>query len=353
VTGLDGCFSDTARKTITVGDYPVADFEIFDTCFGISPRIEDHSATLIGTLSEWNWNLDGVNVSVSQVPQMQNLLPGAHELELSVKSNIGCASPVAKRNFIIKPAPIVAADAINGCTNRPVLLSGRQIDNYTAITSWNWQDESGLSLAQQSPTMIFNQPGLYNMQLSAIGDNGCASNTAKLSLNINKAVAFAGNDTVIVKNEPFQLHASGGIDYFWSPALGLSDAHSANPVAILQDDISYSLSITTAEGCKAEDVINIKVFKGSGILVPGAFTPDNDGLNDRLRPRYIGIKTLQYFSIYNRWGQMIFSTRDIAAGWDGYFRGLKQSGGVYVWEIKATDYVGKNYDLKGTVSLIR
>ena len=88
--------------------------------------------------------------------------------------------------------------------------------------------------------------------------------------------------------------------------------------------------------------------------MPTGFTPNNDGRNDVLRPIAVGIKVIEYFSIYNRWGQVIFRTTESGSGWDGKTRGLPQSSGVYVWNIAAIDLrTGLKEEKKGTFTLVR
>ena len=89
------------------------------------------------------------------------------------------------------------------------------------------------------------------------------------------------------------------------------------------------------------------------IFVPSAFSPNGDGRNDILKPIMVGIKQLFYFRIYNRWGQLLFSTSETGKGWDGTFSGVKQASGTYVYETQGVDYTGKNVLRKGTVVLIR
>lgn len=113
------------------------------------------------------------------------------------------------------------------------------------------------------------------------------------------------------------------------------------------------LTVTTSDGCTDQDEIKIIVFKGSAIYVPTAFTPNDDGLNDVLKPSYNGIKALDYFKVYNRWGELVFITKNLSEGWNAMLKGIKQPGGVYVWMLKATDYAGKVYQLKGTSIIIR
>ena len=90
-----------------------------------------------------------------------------------------------------------------------------------------------------------------------------------------------------------------------------------------------------------------------GVFVPSGFTPNNDGRNDVLRPVAVGIKAIEYFNIYNRWGQLLFSTKINGRGWDGKIKGQLQPTGTFVWMVKATDYTGAAYFQKGVTTLIR
>jgi gliding motility-associated-like protein len=87
--------------------------------------------------------------------------------------------------------------------------------------------------------------------------------------------------------------------------------------------------------------------------VPNAFTPDGDGINDVFRPILIGMRFLKYFRIYNRVGQLLFSSNVQNKGWDGNYQGAPQDPAVYVWILEGTDYLGNTVFEKGSVTLIR
>ena len=171
---------------------------------------------------------------------------------------------------------------------------------------------------------------------------------------VPKVIAFAGNDTSVVIYQPLQLNANGGNFYQWFPSLGLSDPNIRNPIATLSSDYSYFLRVSTPEGCAAIDTINIHVFQTNpDIFVPTAFTPNNDKLNDFLIPLPVGIEQFDFFKVYNRFGQLIFSTTEVGKGWDGKIGGQDQSNGTFVWYVQGKDYTGKRVFKKGTSVLLK
>jgi gliding motility-associated-like protein len=169
--------------------------------------------------------------------------------------------------------------------------------------------------------------------------------------------AFAGRDTSVVINQSLQLNATGGKFYAWSPPSGLSATNIANPVAIFSTEdetVRYKLLAFNEAGCVDSAFITVKVFKTlPSIFVPTAFTPNGDGKNDILKPIAVGMQRFDFFGVYNRWGQLVFSTATNGKGWDGMFGGIPQSSGTYVWMVKAVDFTGIRYFEKGTVTLIR
>ena len=136
-----------------------------------------------------------------------------------------------------------------------------------------------------------------------------------------KSIAFAGNDTTVVRTQPLQLNASGGTIYQWSPATNLSNPDIANPIATFTDGqihFTYRVKVSTPEGCFSNDSIKIFIFETQpDVFIPTAFTPNGDGKNDVFKPTIAGMKQFFYFRVYNRWGQLLFSTCQPNKGWDG------------------------------------
>ena len=166
-------------------------------------------------------------------------------------------------------------------------------------------------------------------------------------------VVFAGNDTNAIINRPHQMLASGGSNYVWSPAAPLNNPFIANPLATLSHDTYFTVLVTDAIGCQASDYVFVKVYEGPTYYLPNAFTPDGNGVNDIFRPVPVGIRSTDYFRVFNRFGQQMFETRQWMQGWDGTLKGKPAAAGTYVWAIKGIDKNGAVIEMKGTVILIR
>jgi len=347
IKGLDGCENDTV-KILTIGSVPVAQMTVNDACLDQSLQINFPSQNSGVT---YDWKVDGISVSTSRTPVIQNIPQGNHLLELTVTSLYQCGPPaLASSSFKILPLPEIVSSFSTSCSD--VSFSSNQTDNNTNISSWNW-DFGDLHFDNNQNPLHHYPYGDFTARVWAIASNGCTSDTMEHSISTTAPIAFAGNDTVVIRNHDFQLHASGNGSFMWSPAFGLSDDTIANPVGNLNADQVYTLTVTTTQGCVATDQVRIRALNGPAIYVPTAFTPNADGLNDLLLPTYVGISRLQNFSVYNRWGQLMFSTNDIKKGWDGLSNGKSQSTGSYIWIITGENYLHEPVSIKGTTTIIR
>jgi gliding motility-associated-like protein len=240
--------------------------------------------------------------------------------------------------------------------------------NISVGTSYSWTNYD--SLANAGDGVINSMP--YPIHASAspktstdyvltVQNAGCPnslSDTFQVKV-LAPIVVNAGNDTSVVVGQPLQLLASSseqGDSFLWSPSLGLNNPDIPNPVAILDaepDTVRYLVKASSVVGCFGEASILVKVFKTApDIFVPNAFTPGLS-INRIFRPIPVGVASMQYFKIYNRWGQLIYSTSRMGEGWDGTVNGKPQDTDSYVWMVRGTDYTGKTIFKKGTMTLIR
>ena len=116
---------------------------------------------------------------------------------------------------------------------------------------------------------------------------------------------------------------------------------------------TYVLQGITSNGCIGKDTINITIADGPYITMPNAFSPNSDGDNDIFRILAAGFKKLNYFKIYDRWGEEVFFTNYFRRGWDGTYKGRDCEMGTYFWIISAIDIDNKEKTIKGDVTLLR
>jgi gliding motility-associated-like protein len=271
-----------------------------------------------------------------------------------VTANLGKCQAKDSIKIVVAPYPVANAGVDAGiCFGDQVQLAG----NITG-SSFTWSPSNSLvNAVTLTPIAKPSQTTAYVLTVTdTLGCLKAVYDTVIVKV-VPKIKAFAGNDTSVVANQPLQLNATGGSTYLWSPSTGMNNTFIANPVVLLgafYDSVLYKVRVGVAEGCYQEDEVKVKVFKtGPDIFVPTAFTPNHDGKNDFFKPIAVGMKALSSFKVYNRWGQLVYSSAGIGMGWDGTLAGKEQSPGTYVFTADGVDYLGKPVFKKGTVILIR
>lgn len=277
-----------------------------------------------------------------------------------VIANLGKCQDTDTVTITTVPYPLsVAGIDTSICFGSAATLTGR-----AEGIRFQWTPTTGLTNPESLVTVARpTQTTLYT--LLAYDNKGCPKpgiSTIEIKV-IPNVVVFAGRDTSIVFGQPLQLNASSNVSINrWSPATGLNDTTSLTAVlTIRQSDILpgtdflvYRLRGLTEEGCNAGDDLIIRIFStGPSIFVPNAFTPNQDGLNDNIRPVLAGIQRLEFFRIFNRYGQIIFESNEPESSWDGTFKSNPQGSGTFVYQVQAIDYEGKAIKQSGTFILIR
>jgi gliding motility-associated-like protein len=303
---------------------------------------------------------DGLQYQWSPAPSLNNptvqdpIATAGNTATYTVIARIGSCTASKNINVTAVPYPVANAgpDTLI-CYNTPAYLHGSHDGS-----SFFW---SPISTLQNFNTLM---PTAYpaatsSYVLTSMDTRGCPKpgrDTVLIEV-LPKIIPFAGNDTLVVVGQPLQFNAEGGISYVWTPSTGLSNPNIKNPIGLYDDAIDslrYTVEVFNAAGCSETDNMKVTVFKTNPyVFVPTAFTPNADGLNDMVRPIAVGVQKINYFRVYNRWGQLVFSTTTNGHGWDGKIGGTPQASNVFVWMVSAIDYLGKPIFLKGTVTLIR
>ena len=140
----------------------------------------------------------------------------------------------------------------------------------------------------------------------------------------------------------------------WTPATFITGENSLNPSFFPKDNTTYTMTLTTPEGCKKTLTVLVKVLKRDNVLLPSAFAPEEGGAaeNNILKPIVLGDATVLSFRIFNRWGQLLFDDTN-GIGWDGTFKGEKQPIGTYIYTLQFKDKDNTTQTAKGEVLLVR
>jgi gliding motility-associated-like protein len=325
-----------------------------DICEGTSYTINATSNT--GTI---NWT---PAVALTNTTTLTPTTSTTDTTKYYVTASFGTCTRTDSVMINVWPAPVPDAGDDDGiCFGITAQLQGTGGVTYQWATDPSFVSSTDISDPVVKPTVTTT----YYLHVTDIHD--CHSlQHDEVVVNVTPSVKiFAGRDTLVAINQPLQLHAietnnSGVTKWEWSGTQHLSDPFVAGPVATFPYPVTtspyeytYTITGTTAEGCQGSDEIKIKVYQGPEIYVPSAFTPNGDGKNDWLIALPVGIKEFKFLRVYNRWGQIVFTTQNPSRGWDGTISGADQQTGVFIWTAEGIDYTGKKVTRKGMTTLIR
>lgn len=347
VTAKDvfGCTSETS-VSLNVKNLPVVN-TYGDTIICYATPVQ-----LLAT-SSGNSNFEWKPGSNLNNPMISN--PVASPLEtttyhVSVTGNNCTSNDSVVIRVFPNPVFTIHPEISNICQGDSVILSVSGGDQY------QWSSTTSISNPTPSSAIVFPITDTHYQVF--ITDSKCkVSGTVNAQVNILPQTQLSiakSNDINCILGEA-TLSASGGVNYQWFPQESLSSPTLSSTTAAPSLTTVYFVKATNINGCISEDSIELKVEKspiGNSYLMPTAFTPNSDGLNDCFGVIKWGYITNLEFSIFNRWGERVFFTKTPSSCWDGLYKGKPQPLGTYVYLIKAKGICG-NINRKGTVELIR
>lgn len=243
------------------------------------------------------------------------------------------------------------------CAGNPV-----QLNASGNTQQFVWTPADGLSQSNiANPIARPDQTTTY--QVTAVSHNSCPSETGHILVVVGYYPTVAiGPDLVLEGGTIHQFHPATSTDvqqYHWLPARGLSCTDCANPSFIADDNTRYTLAVTNEYNCTTTDTVNVQVIcKKDAIYIPNAFTPNGDGLNDYFYIPGFGVEQVKSFTVYSRFGDVVYQQKNVVPGnkeygWDGKVRGKTvETTTVFVYTAEVVCN-GITLPLKGTVTLIR
>jgi gliding motility-associated-like protein len=330
-------------------------------CIKIPDKFTHAPNTTTAAVS-YNWDFGNGSTTTSPDPDYIFPTPGIWPVHLTASvTSLGCPISVIK-NMTISPQPTATLLANDNCPGSTFIINA---NGSQGIVSGTWTPAQNMV---SPPVFTISSPGTFSaaatatisttFSLSVTDYIGCVSEPVSKNVLIQQPANQLNLDTVIVigQNVPIDLFAGDGFTYSWTPVVaGLSCVDCYNPVASSTVNITYTVIITDQLGCSAvSNTYKIIIEPKSSLDVPTAFTPNGDGVNDIVYASGWGIKKLNYFRIFNRWGELLFESTDVKIGWNGFFNGIPQNMETYVYQVSAETYIDDKPILKtGTVKIIR
>jgi gliding motility-associated-like protein len=332
------------------------------SCNQTNGSISINSFNNATALLSFKW-IDSVsNQIIGNNNQISNL--GAGTYLLIAKDTNGCEKQIYKYILIATVKPSIDLTNIqikdDVCLLRSGSISGIKFNNLVGPTSYDWI-KIGSNSVSNNLTLNNESVGQYQLTTTDFGNCIVQSpifNIANSNISLQAPLYL---EQTIVKNttatlRPIQLNL--GAYLLFKDAQGIFQLQNNNNGIFNIDQIASDTAfyVQYISGvCKSLlSKVVIKTLENSSIYIPNSFTPNADGVNDFLKVLTIGNIQLEYFSIYNRYGETIFKSTDINKGWDGSFKANKVENGVFIWVVKARDkFTNKIIQQHGTVLLIR
>ncbi|WP_285057642.1 PKD domain-containing protein [Pedobacter ginsengisoli] len=324
---------------------------------------------------EFGDNKDTTVNNRNPVSHVYTVADTAEKFVVKMTTNGPCGIDTSSYTIVVSPSTTVAALTVNGTDKRgcaPFTVPFFNASSGGETFVYDFDDETTATTITPPERVMhtFTKPGMYTVKLTAIG---CSSSTDTVTIEVlaQPEVSFTSrrNEDCTCLDVKFTNTSVGGVAYLWDFGDGVTSIE-ANPSHIYAATGVYNVKLTATNqnGCKDVSVNEVTVTGIPGTLfMPNSFIPDSPNPELRLfRAKGFGLKSWR-FSIFDKWGEMLWETTSLndgkpAEGWDGTFKGAQMPQGVYFWKadvqfLNGTGWQGMSYGgtpkKTGIVNLIR
>ena len=295
----------------------------------------------------YNWQGPNNYTNITDTVFITNAQPNNSGVySVIINDTNGCQN-TESINVTINPKPTISTliSDTTICFDTPILLSALSSDNI------NWLPLAYLNTSIGNTVAALPKDTTTYFAI-ATNNFGCADTAVTVVNVIKKPSISAGPDKFVIANTPTLLSGSivGAFESFeWQPPLFINNITNITPTVNPPADITYTLKVITKNNCAVlTDTVNVKIYQG--IFIPNSFSPNGDNKNDVWNIPALAAYPSHVLTLYNRYGQIIFSRKHTNEGWDGTFKNLPQPTGAYQYVI---DLKNNTPLLKGSVLLVR
>jgi len=343
----NGC-NDTAHIVVIVNTLPVISVGSQNVCAHIPTQVTATGA------QTYVWS-PAAGLSCSTCPAPYVNIGSNTAYTITGTDAHGCIDSTSVLFTVINRVPTSVGNGDSICQGTTVQLSASGGISYSWIPANGVSDPTGAT-----PTATPN--GSINY-IVYIKENQCFTDTGIITVIVYPVPTVnAGANQTILDGQTVHLDVKNSPDvvsFSWSPTEWLSCTDCQSPSATPQKSTTYTVTVTGQGGCKdsAQTTVFLKCQNGQ-VFIPNIFTPNGDGANDKFYVSGKGIINVKRFSVYNRWGEEVYSAADVPvndpnSGWDGKYKGQLLKPDVFVYAITVVCESGELLDYKGDVSLIQ
>jgi gliding motility-associated-like protein len=346
----DWACKDSILKKIYVRPDPKASFTI-----NINPQYKSGNKFIFTSNSiissgnlHYFWDFGDGNTDISVNPIHSYSNSGTYYVKLIVSSDYGCADTFYDSAIVLKFTKInLSFTSLNGCVGIPVnFKNSSTVAPPDSFINFLWDFGDGnQTIILDDPQHIYSSPGSYIITfigLTAFGNKDTLTDTIEIFPAPTVDIT-AVPDTILIPGSAITLNANGTYDQllWWD--------NSTTQSMTIQNAGKYWVTASFVNGCKSSDTIWLIEGKKMEIDIVNVITPNADGYND-----YFVIKNIQYFqpvklSIFNRWGDELFSSSNYKNDWDGKYKGKNLPEGSYYYYIETREKLL----IKGAINILR
>ena len=365
LTDGNGTYSDTLVNYIEVVScpVPVANFQANSTRICPSDCINfiDQSANMGAGGSNWLWSFPGSDSSSSTQQSPANICyqtPGSYDVQLIV-SNTNGTDTLLIEDFVqvdscLAPEARITVERDSICQGTCIQFFNNSIRTDSSEWVFFGADVPYDSSSVKNPIVCYSDTGTYDVQLRVFNQYGVDILYLPDYISVAQfPEVVASDDKSVYVGNSVQLEAFGTAqDFVWTPDYNISCTECRETTVTPLLNTVYYVTNTNTHGCSATDSVRVEVDQEYFVGVPDIFSPNGDGQNDVLKVKGNGIEFIEFY-VYDRFGQLIFESREQSEGWDGRFEAQEMLPGVYVYYAKVTLINGRQEIIQGDVTLIR
>lgn len=360
VTTDSGCVSLPFSANLDMQPKPLVDFNMpAVVCLPEGKATFNNLTTVSGTGGSpltylWNFGLPGATSTLENPTWNYNSV-GPYNVLLRATSARGCIDSLSKIFNGVVPQPMAnwSATPPEICIGGEIQFTDLSNPLNNTITAWNWNFGDGSISSVKSPLHTFNTAGTFKVSMFYTTGIGCHSDTLGKDVKVHPyPVVDAGPDLFLLQGGQMTIRASAtgssNYTYLWTPDNWLSDNEILQPVTKAEDDITYKLTVTGEGGCSRFDEVFVKLLLKP--VIPNAFSPNGDAINDTWIIRYLDSYPGATVQIFDRYGKRILMSTGYNNPWDGTIGGKPVPAGVYYYIVDPKNGLKT---ISGSVTLIR